>query len=195
MIIILICYNNIIIMSISNINESVNNNNKEYFCCFICFEKKILNEKKPMKLKTQNFYLKSCSCDGLTHKKCLSQWYDLTKKCPICREHNICDIKILKKHIGAYINIINSFIIDDNNVIQNNVIQNNVIQNNVIQNNDIQNNDIQNNVIQNNDNIVIQNNNNIVIQNDTYQAIKAISIICFVYFMCDFYVSIIKLNY
>ena len=173
-------------MSISNINESVNNNNKDYFCCFICFETKISNEKKPMKLKTQNFYLKSCSCDGLIHKKCLSQWYDLTKKCPICREHNICDIKILKKHIGAYMTIINNVIIADNSVIQNN-------DNNVIQNND--NNNENNVVIQNNDNIVIQNNNNIVIQNDTYQAIKAISVICFVYFMCDFYVSIIKLNY
>ena len=60
--------------------------NKEENVCFICFELKAKREKKPKRLKNQNLYIKTCDCDGFIHNTCLKIWYDVSKKCPICRE-------------------------------------------------------------------------------------------------------------
>ena len=49
--------------------------------CFICYENKNL-----INLKTQQFYYKICTCNGLIHKICLDKWYDNKQECPICRE-------------------------------------------------------------------------------------------------------------
>ena len=49
--------------------------------CFICYENKNL-----ITLKTQQFYYKICTCNGLIHKICLDKWYDNKQECPICRE-------------------------------------------------------------------------------------------------------------
>jgi hypothetical protein len=76
-----------------------NNKKKEkkinYDFCFVCYEIKIPNEKKPLSLKTQKYYIKRCTCDGLIHKYCLDIWYSTTKICPICREY-MCDIETFK---------------------------------------------------------------------------------------------------
>ena len=60
--------------------------NKEENFCFICFELKLLKEKKPQRLKNQKLYIKSCECDGFIHNRCLKTWYTSSGKCPICRE-------------------------------------------------------------------------------------------------------------
>lgn len=53
--------------------------------CFICYEIKLEDKIKPIKLKMQMLYLKNCECDGTIHKKCLDIWFNLNKNCPICR--------------------------------------------------------------------------------------------------------------
>lgn len=95
MIIILICCNNIIIMVLIKVNNKKKEKKISYNFCFICYEINIPDERKPMKLKTQKYYIKDCSCDGLIHKYCLDIWYSKTKKCPICREH-IFDLETFK---------------------------------------------------------------------------------------------------
>ena len=54
--------------------------------CFICFELKLLKERKPQRLKNQKLYIKTCQCDGFIHNRCLKTWYTTSGKCPICRE-------------------------------------------------------------------------------------------------------------
>jgi hypothetical protein len=54
--------------------------------CFICFELKLLKERKPQRLKNQKLYIKTCQCDGFIHNRCLKTWYTASGKCPICRE-------------------------------------------------------------------------------------------------------------
>ena len=86
-------------MSLIKLNKNIKTKKTEnYDFCFICYEIKITNEKKPMKLKTQQYYIKNCSCDGLIHKHCLDTWYSKTKNCPICR-HDICDVETFLKTI------------------------------------------------------------------------------------------------
>lgn len=53
--------------------------------CFICYDIKTLNEPRPIYLNKQNFFYKTCMCDGLVHKECLQIWFKHHKKCPICR--------------------------------------------------------------------------------------------------------------
>jgi hypothetical protein len=60
--------------------------NKEENFCFICFELKLLKERKPQRLKNQKLYIKTCQCDGFIHNRCLKTWYTTSGKCPICRE-------------------------------------------------------------------------------------------------------------
>jgi hypothetical protein len=104
----------------NNNNNNTNNNNKlynkqeEYDFCFICYEIQIENEKKPLKLYTQPYYVKSCYCDGFIHKYCLDKWYSLSESCPICRE-----FIIYKKMIDFNISYIyhNSIDTIDNNTI------------------------------------------------------------------------------
>jgi len=60
--------------------------------CFICHEIKLVNEIKPLKLKTQKYYIKSCDCNGFIHKKCLDIWYCINKECPICRSKSIIKV-------------------------------------------------------------------------------------------------------
>lgn len=53
--------------------------------CFICFEIKLENEKTPIQLKKQPYFIKTCVCNGFVHKKCLNHWYTNSQNCPICR--------------------------------------------------------------------------------------------------------------
>jgi hypothetical protein len=61
-------------------------NKDDEIACFICFELKLLKEKKPQRLKNQKLYIKTCQCDGFVHNRCLKTWYTTSGKCPICRE-------------------------------------------------------------------------------------------------------------
>ena len=68
-------------------NEIIKNNIiKEQNECFICFEIKYENELEPIQLKTQEYYIKKCNCNGYIHKKCLDKWCNTNNKCPICRK-------------------------------------------------------------------------------------------------------------
>ena len=80
---------------------------ENYDFCFVCYEIGIPNEKKPLKLKTQKYYIKSCTCDGLIHKHCLDIWYSTTQICPICREY-ICDLETFKTLIVTNVNTNNA---------------------------------------------------------------------------------------
>ena len=78
--------------------------------CFICFE--ILQDKtKPIKLISQEKYVKNCTCNGWIHINCLDKWYNISKKCPICREciTKKSDILIIKKENLYYIFICRNF--------------------------------------------------------------------------------------
>jgi hypothetical protein len=66
-------------------NSNIFENKKNEDICFICYEIKSENENKPLKLNSQEYYIKRCNCDGWIHKKCLDKWYDKSKQCPICR--------------------------------------------------------------------------------------------------------------
>jgi hypothetical protein len=61
-------------------------NKDDEITCFICFELKLLKERKPQRLKNQKLYIKTCQCDGFIHNRCLKTWYTTSGKCPICRE-------------------------------------------------------------------------------------------------------------
>ena len=61
-------------------------NKDDEITCFICFELKLLKERKPQRLKNQKIYIKTCQCDGFIHNRCLKTWYTTSGKCPICRE-------------------------------------------------------------------------------------------------------------
>jgi hypothetical protein len=70
--------------------HEIDNENTEY--CFICHEIDSENEIKPLNLKTQNFYIKRCECNGLIHKNCLDIWCSINKNCPICRSESIVKV-------------------------------------------------------------------------------------------------------
>ena len=65
-------------------NNEEENEEKE---CFICFEKEdgdgILYLKEIEKIG----YIRKCDCNGSIHIHCLSIWYQVNKKCPICRQN------------------------------------------------------------------------------------------------------------
>lgn len=64
--------------------------------CFICFDGETLNKKKPIQLKSQPFYLKTCVCNGVVHNECLKIWVDLNKSCPICRKKSNINMTIVR---------------------------------------------------------------------------------------------------
>jgi hypothetical protein len=53
--------------------------------CLICLEYTTRNKLTPIDWKNQNVYLKTCDCGGWMHADCLTQWYDVSGRCPICR--------------------------------------------------------------------------------------------------------------
>jgi hypothetical protein len=53
--------------------------------CLICLEYTTRNKLTPIDWKHQNVYLKTCDCGGWMHADCLTQWYDVSGRCPICR--------------------------------------------------------------------------------------------------------------
>jgi hypothetical protein len=53
--------------------------------CLICLEINTYDNFKPINFKTQQIYLKKCDCGGSIHQRCLYEWYDVSKSCPICR--------------------------------------------------------------------------------------------------------------
>jgi hypothetical protein len=63
--------------------------------CFICFEFIIEDNIKPINLKSQCYYLKSCSCGGWIHKICLDVWGLTNNKCPVCRNYMTKNNKIV----------------------------------------------------------------------------------------------------
>ena len=67
---------------IFNNNEDEHDNEEKE--CFICFEKDdgILFLREIEKIG----YIKNCDCNGSIHIYCLSKWYQINKKCPICRQ-------------------------------------------------------------------------------------------------------------
>lgn len=66
-----------------------NEEDKTMNMCFICYNIEIDDELKAAKLDIvlQENYIKTCTCNGWIHKKCLHEWYNISKKCPICREN------------------------------------------------------------------------------------------------------------
>lgn len=73
---------------------------KEIMECFICYESSYENELKPIKLNSNNYYIKKCKCNGFIHKNCLDIWYSKNKKCPICREF-MCNNTIMSVSLFA----------------------------------------------------------------------------------------------
>lgn len=77
--------------------------------CFICFEGETTNKDKPIYLKNQVFYVKTCICNGVVHSDCLKIWTDLNKNCPICRKKidelqtNMTMIRYIPYGISIYI--------------------------------------------------------------------------------------------
>ena len=49
-------------------NEEINKNENQIEC-FVCYEFKNENRENPMKLYSQNYYVKNCICDGFIHKQ------------------------------------------------------------------------------------------------------------------------------
>ena len=82
-----------------NKNNKIQKNKEEISECFICYEIILPDKTKPIKLISQKDYVKNCTCNGWIHKNCLNNWYNISKKCPICREiiTKAPDIIIIKK--------------------------------------------------------------------------------------------------
>ena len=57
--------------------------------CYICYEINDYENQFPVKLGSQPFYIKKCTCDVFIHLSCLYSWYELSKTCPICRKEMI----------------------------------------------------------------------------------------------------------
>ena len=92
---------------VDHYNDEINikEDEKEIMECFICYESSYENELKPIKLNSNNYYLKECSCNGYVHNKCLSIWYSKNKKCPICRKFMTekTNISVIIFNKGGYI--------------------------------------------------------------------------------------------
>jgi hypothetical protein len=56
--------------------------------CFICLENDVNQTLSITRLQNLGIleYYKICKCDGWVHSSCLTKWYCLQKRCPICRE-------------------------------------------------------------------------------------------------------------
>jgi hypothetical protein len=79
------------------INTYINNSEEDE--CLICLGTNTICN-KIIKIKNNKNFISICNCDGNYHMKCLLQWLNKNKMCPICRqtliintENNIC-IKI-----------------------------------------------------------------------------------------------------
>lgn len=138
--------------------------------CFICFELKLLKERKPQRLKNQKLYIKTCQCDGFIHNRCLKTWYTTSGKCPICRE-----LMLNKNSVVAVLVTMNA----NENI------------NNANENIDNA------NVEQNENNIIVEQNENMGIRMRIYVYIQknwnkvaTYSNIILILFMMNFYLSI-----
>jgi len=74
---------------LDNSDETINESE-----CFVCLEL-ILNGEKPILLKNQNIYCRTCQCNGYIHNECLKKWYRRNESCPICREEMIRPITMV----------------------------------------------------------------------------------------------------
>jgi hypothetical protein len=74
--------------------------NYETNYCFICFE--VLCENvKPIKLNSKIYYLKKCNCEGLIHKKCIDEWYNISNSCPLCRNTLVKNTSFISKKLDT----------------------------------------------------------------------------------------------
>lgn len=82
-------------------NDLINEENKYFSECFICFEN-MYDDDLSIRLNSHILYLKTCKCDGWVHNYCVTKWYNINNNCPICR------CRIYKKPKGIIGIIINS---------------------------------------------------------------------------------------
>ena len=80
-------------------------NETEKHDCFICYENEDREKYKPIKLGTQQKYIRNCSCDVFIHITCLDRWYELNHTCPICRNYIVRNIK--KSTLVSFIEMYN----------------------------------------------------------------------------------------
>ena len=66
---------------------------KEEPLCFICLEL-AQPTNKIIKMKEQILFTSDCACNSEGHIKCLFDWVNVSKSCPICREEIIINIPI-----------------------------------------------------------------------------------------------------
>lgn len=98
-----------------DIDKQIINMNKEFnIDCFICYDTIDIAHKMPVKINSQNYYLKNCNCDVFIHITCLDKWYELSQSCPICRS------QIIKKQ-NSY-TIIFIYLNNTYNYLQNNIL-------------------------------------------------------------------------
>lgn len=71
---------------ITDVNNK-NDTNGDFSECFICYEIKDEENQFSLKLSSQPYYIKKCSCDVFVHDICLHKWYAIHYNCPICRIH------------------------------------------------------------------------------------------------------------
>jgi hypothetical protein len=81
----------------NNNNEDEHDNEEKE--CFICFEKN--DDILFLREIEKNGYIKNCDCNGIIHIHCISKWYQINKKCPICRQR--MDKKNIPNHTRSMI--------------------------------------------------------------------------------------------
>lgn len=100
-------------------NEEINKNeNINLIECFVCYEFKTERREKPIKLYSQNYYVKKCICDGFIHKECLDKWVKQNGTCPICRNNIHENVNLIHSIINykKYGYVIYAFLIIKNNM-------------------------------------------------------------------------------
>ena len=77
------------------IKEPIDNEEKkkEETLCFICLEL-AQPTNKIIKMKELLLFNSDCACNSEGHIKCLFDWVNISKSCPICREEIIINIPI-----------------------------------------------------------------------------------------------------
>lgn len=141
-------------------------NKDDEIACFICFELKLLKERKPQRLKNQKLYIKTCQCDGFIHNRCLKTWYTTSGKCPICRE-----LMLNKNSVVAVLVTMNA----NENINNTNENIDNANENNVI--------------VEQNENMGIRMRIYVYIQKN-WNKVATYSNIILILFMMNFYLSI-----
>jgi hypothetical protein len=141
-------------------------NKDEENACFICFELKLLKERKPQRLQNHILYIKTCQCDGFIHNRCLKTWYTASGKCPICRE-----LMFNKNSVVAVLVTMNA----NENINNTNENIDNANENNVI--------------IEQNENMGIRMRIYVYIQKN-WNKVATYSNILLILFMMNFYLSI-----